>query len=61
MTVVETIEQVHARAGIGNEILRIENLVKWFPISAGILKRVAGRRSGSSASPAAGRPRSDEP
>jgi peptide/nickel transport system ATP-binding protein/oligopeptide transport system ATP-binding protein len=43
MTVVETIEQVHARAGIGNEILRIENLVKWFPISAGILKRVVGQ------------------
>ena len=43
MTVVETTEQVHARAGIGNEILRIENLVKWFPISAGILKRVVGQ------------------
>ena len=74
MTIVETTEQVHARAGIGNEILRIEGLVKHFPISAGILKRRRGagacgrrrrpftarpgRRSGSSASPAAGRPRS---
>ena len=43
MTIVETTEQIHARAGIGNEILRIENLVKWFPISAGILKRVVGQ------------------
>ena len=43
MTTVETTEQVHARAGIGNEILRIENLVKYFPISAGILKRVVGQ------------------
>jgi oligopeptide/dipeptide ABC transporter ATP-binding protein len=43
MTTIETVEQVHARAGIGNEILRIENLVKYFPISAGILKRVVGQ------------------
>ena len=42
MSVVESTEQVHARAGIGNEILRIEGLVKYFPISAGILKRVVG-------------------
>jgi oligopeptide/dipeptide ABC transporter ATP-binding protein len=43
VTTLETTEQVHARAGIGNEILRIENLVKYFPISAGILKRVVGQ------------------
>src|SRR5438093_3914209 len=42
VSVVESTEQVHARAGIGNEILRIEGLVKYFPISAGILKRVVG-------------------
>jgi peptide/nickel transport system ATP-binding protein/oligopeptide transport system ATP-binding protein len=42
VTVVESTETVHARAGIGNEILRIEGLVKYFPISAGILKRVVG-------------------
>jgi oligopeptide/dipeptide ABC transporter ATP-binding protein len=43
MSTVETIEAVHERAGIGNEILRIEGLVKYFPISAGILKRVVGQ------------------
>ena len=43
MSVVETVEQVHERADIGNEILRIEGLVKYFPISAGILKRVVGQ------------------
>jgi oligopeptide/dipeptide ABC transporter ATP-binding protein len=43
MTTVESTETVHARAGIGNEILRIEGLVKYFPISAGILKRVVGQ------------------
>ena len=43
MSVVESTETVHARAGLGNEILRIEGLVKYFPISAGILKRVVGQ------------------
>jgi peptide/nickel transport system ATP-binding protein/oligopeptide transport system ATP-binding protein len=43
VTTLETTETVHARAGIGNEILRIEGLVKYFPISAGILKRVVGQ------------------
>jgi oligopeptide/dipeptide ABC transporter ATP-binding protein len=43
MSTVETIEAVHERASIGNEILRIEGLVKYFPISAGILKRVVGQ------------------
>jgi peptide/nickel transport system ATP-binding protein/oligopeptide transport system ATP-binding protein len=43
MTTVESTESLHARANIGNEILRIEGLVKYFPISAGILKRVVGQ------------------
>jgi peptide/nickel transport system ATP-binding protein/oligopeptide transport system ATP-binding protein len=43
VSAVETAEAVHKRAGIGNEILRIEGLVKYFPISAGILKRVVGQ------------------
>jgi peptide/nickel transport system ATP-binding protein/oligopeptide transport system ATP-binding protein len=43
VSVVESTETVHARAGLGNEILRIEGLVKYFPISAGILKRVVGQ------------------
>jgi oligopeptide/dipeptide ABC transporter ATP-binding protein len=33
---------IHDRAGAGAEILRIEGLVKHFPIRAGILKRTAG-------------------
>ena len=56
-----------------NEILRVENLVKWFPIKAGVFKHTIGqvravdgvdlsilrvRRSASSASRAAGRRRS---
>ncbi|MDE3190078.1 MAG: ABC transporter ATP-binding protein, partial [Acidobacteriota bacterium] len=36
-------EQVHSRAGQGEEILRVENLVKHFPIRAGILKRTVGQ------------------
>ena len=35
-------EAIHERAGQGQEILRIENLVKYFPIRAGILKRTVG-------------------
>jgi oligopeptide/dipeptide ABC transporter ATP-binding protein len=42
MAVSET-EQVHARASTGEEILRIENLFKHFPIRAGILKRQVGQ------------------
>jgi peptide/nickel transport system ATP-binding protein/oligopeptide transport system ATP-binding protein len=34
---------VHERAGEGNEILRIEGLVTYFPIRAGLLKRVVGQ------------------
>jgi peptide/nickel transport system ATP-binding protein/oligopeptide transport system ATP-binding protein len=33
---------IHQRAGSGEEILRVENLVKYFPIRAGILKRTVG-------------------
>jgi oligopeptide/dipeptide ABC transporter ATP-binding protein len=43
VTTIESPESLHARANIGNEILRIEGLVKYFPISAGILKRVVGQ------------------
>jgi peptide/nickel transport system ATP-binding protein/oligopeptide transport system ATP-binding protein len=35
-------EAIHERAGQGQEILRIEGLVKYFPIRAGILKRTVG-------------------
>jgi oligopeptide/dipeptide ABC transporter ATP-binding protein len=37
------LEQVHERAEEGNEILRIEGLVKYFPIRAGLLKRQVGQ------------------
>jgi oligopeptide/dipeptide ABC transporter ATP-binding protein len=43
MAVSEQSEQVHARASTGEEILRIENLFKHFPIRAGILKRQVGQ------------------
>src|SRR6476646_4394796 len=33
---------VHERADSGDEILRVENLVKYFPIRAGIFKRTVG-------------------
>ncbi|MGH3050629.1 MAG: ABC transporter ATP-binding protein, partial [Gaiellaceae bacterium] len=36
-------ENVHQRAETGQEILRIEGLVKHFPIRAGILKRTVGQ------------------
>src|SRR5947209_11196861 len=39
----EPLEAVHDRAEEGNEILRIEGLVKHFPIRAGLLKRVVGQ------------------
>ena len=35
-------EQIHHRAGQGEEILRIDNLIKYFPIRAGIFKRAVG-------------------
>jgi peptide/nickel transport system ATP-binding protein/oligopeptide transport system ATP-binding protein len=39
----ESLEAIHARANEGQEILRIEGLVKHFPIRAGLLKRQVGR------------------
>jgi oligopeptide/dipeptide ABC transporter ATP-binding protein len=36
------LEAVHERAEEGDEILRVENLVKYFPIRAGLFKRVVG-------------------
>ncbi|MDX6467682.1 MAG: peptide/nickel transport system ATP-binding protein, partial [Gaiellaceae bacterium] len=41
--VEETAEEIHRRAGQGAEILRVEGLVKHFPIRAGLLKRTVGR------------------
>ena len=38
----EAATSVHQRAETGEEILRVENLVKYFPIRAGILKRTVG-------------------
>ena len=37
------VETVHERAAAGEEILRVENLVKYFPIRAGIFKRTVGQ------------------
>jgi oligopeptide/dipeptide ABC transporter ATP-binding protein len=37
------LEAVHERQEEGNEILRIEGLVKYFPIRAGLLKRQVGQ------------------
>ena len=39
----EAAATVHQRAEGGNEILRVEDLVKYFPIRAGILKRTVGQ------------------
>ena len=39
---VPTEEEIHRRAGEGEEILRVEGLVKHFPIRAGLLKRTVG-------------------
>jgi len=39
----ETTAPVHTRATQGEEILRIEGLVKHFPIRAGIFKRTVGQ------------------
>jgi oligopeptide/dipeptide ABC transporter ATP-binding protein len=36
-------EQIHYRAGKGEEILRIESLYKYFPIRAGVLRRRVGQ------------------
>jgi peptide/nickel transport system ATP-binding protein/oligopeptide transport system ATP-binding protein len=39
----DELEAVHERAEEGQEILRIENLVKYFPIRAGLFKRIVGQ------------------
>jgi oligopeptide/dipeptide ABC transporter ATP-binding protein len=39
----EELAALHARAEEGQEILRIESLVKYFPIRAGLFKRVVGQ------------------
>ena len=36
-------EAIHDRAGQGEDLLRIEGLVKHFPIRAGLLKRTVGQ------------------
>ena len=36
-------ENIHQRAAVGVEILRVEGLVKHFPIRAGVLKRIVGQ------------------
>jgi oligopeptide/dipeptide ABC transporter ATP-binding protein len=38
----QSLEAIHARANEGQEILRIEGLVKYFPIRAGLFKRQVG-------------------
>jgi oligopeptide/dipeptide ABC transporter ATP-binding protein len=38
----EHLAAIHERAGTGEEILRIESLVKYFPIRAGVAKRTVG-------------------
>jgi oligopeptide/dipeptide ABC transporter ATP-binding protein len=38
----EAVEAVHQRAETGEEILRVEQLVKYFPIRAGVFKRTVG-------------------
>ena len=38
----EAVEQIHERAEEGEEILRVEGLVKHFPIRGGLLKRQVG-------------------
>jgi peptide/nickel transport system ATP-binding protein/oligopeptide transport system ATP-binding protein len=39
----EVVEALHERADEGQEILRLEGIVKYFPIRAGILKRTVGQ------------------
>jgi oligopeptide/dipeptide ABC transporter ATP-binding protein len=42
VSAAEQLEAVHDRAATGEEILRVEGLVKYFPIRAGLLKRTVG-------------------
>ncbi len=39
----EVVEQIHERRSEGDEILRVEGLVKYFPIHGGLLKRQVGQ------------------
>ena len=41
-TTATSLEAIHKRADTGAEILRIEGLVKYFPIRAGLMKRTVG-------------------
>jgi peptide/nickel transport system ATP-binding protein/oligopeptide transport system ATP-binding protein len=43
MSALATEENVHDRAAVGTEILRVEGLVKNFPIRGGILRREVGQ------------------
>jgi oligopeptide/dipeptide ABC transporter ATP-binding protein len=43
MSTVGHAEDIHKRASTGEEILRIDGLVKYFPIRAGLLKRTVGQ------------------
>ena len=38
----QSLEAIHARANEGQEILRVEGVVKYFPIRAGLFKRQVG-------------------
>ena len=39
----EAVEEIHERADSGDEILRVEQLYKHFPIRAGVLKHTVGQ------------------
>jgi peptide/nickel transport system ATP-binding protein/oligopeptide transport system ATP-binding protein len=41
--VSDGLQEAHHRAQTGEEILRVEDLVKYFPIQAGLLKRTVGQ------------------
>jgi oligopeptide/dipeptide ABC transporter ATP-binding protein len=43
VSTADSVERVHERAEAGREILRVEGLVKHFPIRAGIFKRQVGQ------------------
>jgi peptide/nickel transport system ATP-binding protein/oligopeptide transport system ATP-binding protein len=42
MSVARPLESIHTPAAAGSEILRVEGLVKYFPIKAGLFKRTVG-------------------
>ena len=39
----QPVESIHTQAAAGSEILRIEGIVKYFPIKAGLFKRTVGQ------------------